>query len=188
LESAPDQVDGKISRKLSQIDKPLELFYEQIARRVGTNLSDTDVDREQMIHEIAEQNIVPAGRVLFGAGSNANVTYFNCYVMPYVHDSRGGIAKHREQVMEIMSRGGGVGTNGSTLRPKHALARGVNGRSSGAVSWLNDISSLTNLVEQGGSRRGAQMIMLSRLASRYHRIHYFKNAEPKNPAFSQRLH
>ncbi len=159
--SAPDQVDGKISRKLSQIDKPLELFYEQIARRVGTNLSDTEVDREQMIHEIAEQNIVPAGRVLFGAGSNANVTYFNCYVMPYVHDSRGGIAKHREQVMEIMSRGGGVGTNGSTLRPKHALARGVNGRSSGAVSWLNDISSLTNLVEQGGSRRGAQMIMLA---------------------------
>lgn len=159
--SAPDQSNGRITRKLSQIDKPLELFYEQIARRVGTNLSDTEVDREQMIHEIAEQNIVPAGRVLFGAGSQANVTYFNCYVMPYVHDSRGGIAKHREQVMEIMSRGGGVGTNGSTLRPKHALARGVNGRSSGAVSWLNDISGLTNLVEQGGSRRGAQMIMLA---------------------------
>jgi ribonucleoside-diphosphate reductase alpha chain len=159
--SAPDQVNGRISRKLSQIDKPLELFYEQIATRVGTNLSDTDVDKKQMIHEIAEQNIVPAGRVLFGAGSQANVTYFNCYVMPYVHDSRGGIAKHREQVMEIMSRGGGVGTNGSTLRPKHALARGVNGRSSGAVSWLNDISGLTNLVEQGGSRRGAQMIMLA---------------------------
>jgi ribonucleoside-diphosphate reductase alpha chain len=159
--SAPDQVNGRITRKLSQIDKPLELFYEQIAKRVGTNLSDTDEDREQMIREIAEQNIVPAGRVLFGAGSQANVTYFNCYVMPYVHDSRGGIAKHREQVMEIMSRGGGVGTNGSTLRPKHALARGVNGRSSGAVSWLNDISGLTNLVEQGGSRRGAQMIMLA---------------------------
>jgi ribonucleoside-diphosphate reductase alpha chain len=159
--SAPDQSNGRITRKLSQIDKPLELFYEQIAKRVGTNLSDTEADREQMIHEIAEQNIVPAGRVLFGAGSQANVTYFNCYVMPYVHDSRGGIAKHREQVMEIMSRGGGVGTNGSTLRPKHALARGVNGRSSGAVSWLNDISGLTNLVEQGGSRRGAQMIMLA---------------------------
>ncbi len=159
--SAPDQKDGKITRKLSQIDKPLELYYEQIAKRVGTNLSDSDIDREQMIHEISEQNIVPAGRVLFGAGSQANVTYFNCYVMPYIHDSRGGIAKHREQVMEIMSRGGGVGTNGSTLRPKHALARGVNGRSSGAVSWLNDISGLTNLVEQGGSRRGAQMIMLA---------------------------
>lgn len=54
-----------------------------------------------------------------------------------------------------------VGTNGSTLRPRNALARGVNGKSSGAVSWLNDIALLTHLVEQGGSRRGAQMIMLN---------------------------
>src|SRR5699024_7117938 len=63
--------------------------------------------------------------------------------------------------MEIMSRGGGVGTNGSTLRPRHAIVRGVNGKSSGAVSWLDDIAKLTHLVEQGGSRRGAQMIMLA---------------------------
>jgi ribonucleoside-diphosphate reductase alpha chain len=63
--------------------------------------------------------------------------------------------------MEIMSRGGGVGTNGSTLRPRNTLAKGVNGKSSGSVSWLDDIAKLTHLVEQGGSRRGAQMIMLS---------------------------
>src|SRR5690625_7140251 len=63
--------------------------------------------------------------------------------------------------MEIMSRGGGVGTNGSTLRPRNTLARGVNGKSSGSVSWLDDIAKLTHLVEQGGSRRGAQMIMLA---------------------------
>ena len=90
-----------------------------------------------------------------------DVTYFNCYVMPFVPDSREGISDHRKQVMEIMSRGGGVGTNGSTLRPRNTLARGVNGKSSGSVSWLDDIAKLTHLVEQGGSRRGAQMIMLS---------------------------
>ena len=81
--------------------------------------------------------------------------------MPYVKDSREGISEHRKQVMEIMSRGGGVGTNGSTLRPRNTLARGVNGKSSGSVSWLDDIAKLTHLVEQGGSRRGAQMIMLA---------------------------
>src|SRR5699024_2099181 len=84
-----------------------------------------------------------------------------CYVMPYIQDSREGISDHRKQVMEIMSRGGGVGTNGSTLRPRNTLARGVNGKSSGSVSWLDDIAKLTHLVEQGGSRRGAQMIMLA---------------------------
>ena len=54
--------------------------------------------------------------------------------MPMPHDSREGISEHRKEVMEIMSRGGGVGTNGSTLRPKNAAAVGVGGKSSGAVS------------------------------------------------------
>ena len=99
--------------------------------------------------------------MLYGAGSGTDVTYFNCYVMPFVPDSREGISDHRKEVMEIMSRGGGVGTNGSTLRPRNTLARGVNGKSSGSVSWLDDIAQLTHLVEQGGSRRGAQMIMLA---------------------------
>ncbi len=155
--------DGCIKRNIRQIDKPLELYYEQIAKRLANHLGEDESDavKEAFYHEVASQNLVPAGRVLFGAGSNTNVTYFNCFVMPFIHDSRGGISDHRKQVMEIMSRGGGVGTNGSTLRPKNALAKGVNGKSSGAVSWLHDLSELTHLVEQGGSRRGAQMIMLA---------------------------
>ena len=84
----------------------------------------------------------------------------NCFVLPYPKDSREGLSEHRATAMEIMSRGGGVGTNGSTLRPSNALARGVNGKSSGSVSWLHDLSELTHLIQQGGSRRGAQMIML----------------------------
>jgi ribonucleoside-diphosphate reductase alpha chain len=79
-------------------------------------------------------NVIPAGRVLYGAGSGSNVTFFNCFVLPMIQDSRHGISTHRQEVMEIMSRGGGVGTNGSSLRPKHAIAKGVGGRSSGSVS------------------------------------------------------
>ncbi len=155
--------NGEIIRTKRQVDKPLELYYEQIAKRLANHLGEDESEtvREAFYKEVSELNLVPAGRVLFGAGSQTNVTFFNCFVMPYVHDSRGGISEHRKQVMEIMSRGGGVGTNGSTLRPKNALAKGVNGKSSGSVSWLNDLSQLTHLVEQGGSRRGAQMIMLA---------------------------
>ncbi|HLQ98053.1 MAG TPA: vitamin B12-dependent ribonucleotide reductase [Candidatus Dormibacteraeota bacterium] len=163
-----DEIDaGVIKRDLDVIDKPLEIFYEQIARRNATGLAsvevteeDKDIWTERFNKELVNMNFVPAGRVLYGAGANTDVTYFNCYVMPYVKDSREGISDHRKQVMEIMSRGGGVGTNGSTLRPRNTLARGVNGKSSGSVSWLDDIAKLTHLVEQGGSRRGAQMIML----------------------------
>ncbi|AZU63306.1 vitamin B12-dependent ribonucleotide reductase [Neobacillus mesonae] len=159
---------GVILRSLDVIEKPLELFYEQIARRVATGLAAVEETEEKRIEwtekfyqELVNLNFIPAGRVLYGAGANTDVTYFNCYVMPFVADSREGISDHRKQVMEIMSRGGGVGTNGSTLRPRNTLARGVNGKSSGSVSWLDDIAKLTHLVEQGGSRRGAQMIMLA---------------------------
>ncbi|MDF2607354.1 MAG: ribonucleotide-diphosphate reductase subunit alpha [Bacillales bacterium] len=161
------QVTGIINVSLDVVEKPLEVFYEQIAKRNANGLSSVETTEEKrqesfqkFYKELSEMNFVPAGRVIYGAGAETDVTYFNCYVMPYVPDSREGISEHRKQVMEIMSRGGGVGTNGSTLRPRNTLARGVNGKSSGAVSWLDDIAKLTHLVEQGGSRRGAQMIML----------------------------
>ena len=158
-----DHENGVIKRARREVEKPLELYYEQIAKRVGTNLGQGEPKEivDEFIYELSNLNLVPAGRVLYGAGSNANVTYFNCYVMPFIDDSREGLAQHRKEVMEIMARGGGVGTNGSTLRPKNALAKGVNGKSSGSVSWLHDLAELTHFVEQGGSRRGAQMIMLA---------------------------
>jgi ribonucleoside-diphosphate reductase alpha chain len=62
---------------------------------------------------------------------------------------------------EIMSRGGGVGINLSTLRPRYAYVKGVNGRSSGSVSWGSLYSFVTGLIEQGGSRRGALMLILN---------------------------
>ncbi|MCK6257668.1 vitamin B12-dependent ribonucleotide reductase [Fictibacillus sp. KIGAM418] len=168
LDKPEEAESGIINRSLDVMDKPLEVFYEQIAKRNATGLASVETTEEKrqesfekFYKELSEMNFIPAGRVLYGAGAETDVTYFNCYVMPYVKDSREGISDHRKQVMEIMSRGGGVGTNGSTLRPRNALARGVNGKSSGSVSWLDDIAKLTHLVEQGGSRRGAQMIMLA---------------------------
>ncbi|WP_336881860.1 vitamin B12-dependent ribonucleotide reductase [Priestia koreensis] len=165
---ATEAESGLVVRSLDVIEKPLEIYYEQIAKRNATGLASSETTEEKrqewfqkFYHELVNLNFVPAGRVLYGAGAETDVTYFNCYVMPFVQDSREGISEHRKQVMEIMSRGGGVGTNGTTLRPRNALARGVNGKSSGSVSWLDDIAKLTHLVEQGGSRRGAQMIMLA---------------------------
>ncbi len=168
LDTEEERETGLIVRSLDVIEKPLEVYYEQIARRNARGLADvekTDGEKkyweDRFYNELSSMNFVPAGRVLYGAGADTEVTYFNCYVMPFPQDSREGISEHRKQVMEIMSRGGGVGTNGSTLRPRNTLARGVNGKSSGSVSWLDDIAKLTHLVEQGGSRRGAQMIMLA---------------------------
>lgn len=169
--SIPDEEEAKtgiVERSKSEVNKPLEVYYEQIADRVSRGLSEVEEDdnvrdafQKELEFRLRDEQIVPAGRVLFGAGSGQDVTYFNCYVMPAMEDSREGISKHRSEAIEIMSRGGGVGTNGSSLRPRNSLAKGVNGKSSGSVSWLNDLAELTHLVEQGGSRRGAQMLMMA---------------------------
>ena len=68
----------------------MEIFYEQIAHRVANNLARGEKLEwvNAFYHEITELNLVPAGRVLFGAGSNSATTYFNCFVMPFVKDSR----------------------------------------------------------------------------------------------------
>lgn len=150
-----------------KIVKPLETYWEQICYRAAKGVASVEKSRglqrywfKQFFWMLSEQLAVPGGRILYGAGSGNDVTLFNCFVIPPVPDSRRGISRHRETTMEIMSRGGGVGSNGSALRPKDATVFGVNGKSSGAVSWLDDLSKLTDLVQQGGSRRGAQMIGL----------------------------
>lgn len=182
---------GLVTRHLSEVEKPLELYYEQIAKRVAHGIAKEETSPtkyatafEGFYQQLVNQKLIPAGRVLYGAGTESDVTYFNCYVMPFIHDSRGGLATHRQEVMEIMSRGGGVGTNGSTLRPRAAIVHGVSGKSSGAVSWLNDLANLTHLVEQGGSRRGAQMIMM---ADWHPDIFEFILAKMQNPAILQHL-
>ncbi|HET8630111.1 MAG TPA: adenosylcobalamin-dependent ribonucleoside-diphosphate reductase [Thermomicrobiales bacterium] len=84
-----------------------------------------------------------------------------CYVIPSPEDSRGGILDNLKVMTEIMARGGGVGINLSTLRPRGSYIRTVNGTASGPCSWAELYSVATgDVIQQGGSRRGALMLML----------------------------
>lgn len=104
---------------------------------------------------------VPAGRILSGAGTGYEVTFFNCYVIPSPKDSRQGIMENITHTVEIQARGGGVGINLSSLRPHGARVKKVNGTSSGPVSWAKLYSAANHdVIQQGGSRRGALMLML----------------------------
>ncbi|MBI4066462.1 adenosylcobalamin-dependent ribonucleoside-diphosphate reductase, partial [Candidatus Gottesmanbacteria bacterium] len=105
--------------------------------------------------------LVPGGRILSGAGTGYKVTFYNCFVIPSPHDSRQGILHTLSQMVEIMSRGGGVGINLSSLRPRGARVKKVNGFSSGPINWAELFSVATkDIIQQGGSRRGALMLML----------------------------
>jgi ribonucleoside-diphosphate reductase alpha chain len=92
---------------------------------------------------------------------SAGVVVSNCYVIPSPEDSRNGILDNLKVMTEIMARGGGVGINLSTLRPRGSYIKTVNGTASGPCSWAQLYSVATgDVIQQGGSRRGALMLML----------------------------
>ena len=152
-------------------DKPIESIqqaHKRIAKAAASVEANSELQQQwekEFYEELSKKHIQPAGRIMTGAnvgdGYTQNLTLYNCYVIPSPKDSREGIIQETlHQMTEIMSRGGGVGINLSTLRPRYAYVQGVHGKSSGAVSWGGLYSYATALIEQGGSRRGALMLML----------------------------
>lgn len=149
----------------SNLDIPLETpddMWKRVAKAVAS-VEETADGRsfwEHTFYELLKDwKFLPGGRILAGAGIEG-VTLANCFVIESPEDSREGIMKALNNMTELMARGGGVGINVSTLRPRYSYVAGVNGRSSGAVSWAALYSFVTGLVEQGGSRRGALLMSI----------------------------
>ncbi|MBT7553529.1 hypothetical protein HN670_03615, partial [bacterium] len=157
---------------IARCDKPIESIsdaHRRIAKAVAS-VEKTEEKKQEAFESFFEalhqKHIQPAGRIMTGANVDqhgqytSNLTLFNCYVVPSPLDSRKAIIKDTLfQMVEIMSRGGGVGMSLSALRPRYAYVKGVHGKSSGSVSWGGLFSHTTGLIEQGGSRRGALMLM-----------------------------
>ena len=180
---SPDSVEDKPSIKLEGLalkvfnnryslkDKngnQLENSPEQMWKRVAHTIAQNELDEDQkqlwekeFYWALEDFKFVPGGRILTGAGANSDVTFYNCFVLPCPDDSRGGIMDSVKNMVEIMARGGGVGVNLSSLRPRGSYVKGVNGTASGAVSFGALYSFSTGLVTQGGSRRGALMLMMN---------------------------
>ena len=147
--------------------KLIEHTPEEMWKRVATGIAKTEKPAKRkywakkFYEAMTNFKFVPAGRILSGAGTKYQVTYFNCFVIPAPKDSRGGIVDSLKQLIEIQSRSGGVGLNLSSLRPSGARVKKVNGTSSGPVTWAGLFSYATHdVVQQGGTRRGATMLML----------------------------
>lgn len=145
----------------------LEKTPEEMWKRVAKGISSQEKKEvrkywEKQFYRVMEDfKFVPGGRILSGAGTGFQVTYFNCFVIPSPKDSRGEILETLKQMVEIMARGGGVGFNLSSLRPRGARVKKVNGFSSGPVNWAELFSVATkDIVQQAGTRRGALMLML----------------------------
>ena len=100
---------------------------------------------------------LPAGRILAGAGTERDVTLFNCFVMGTIPDDLGGIFSHLREAALTLQQGGGIGYDFSTLRPKGAPVRSLGSTSSGPISFMEVWDSMCGTIMSAGARRGAMM-------------------------------
>ena len=150
-------------KKGAAVEKKPEEMWTRIAKAVSA--VEKKPKRKKWEREfysiLKEFKYVPGGRILSGAGTGYAVSFYNCFVIPSPKDSRGGILETLGQMIEIMARGGGVGINLSSLRPRGERVKKVNGFSSGPCNWAELFSVATkDIIQQGGTRRGALMLML----------------------------
>src|SRR3989338_1813152 len=146
---------------------PIEQTPEEMWRRIAKAVAGIEDGRKRNKWQkefrwaMEDFKYVPGGRILAGAGTGYSVTFYNCFVIPSPKDSREGILHTLSEMVEIMAHGGGVGINLSSLRPKGFRVKKVNGFSSGPCNWAELFSLATkDIIQQGGTRRGALMLML----------------------------
>ncbi|MGD9729103.1 MAG: adenosylcobalamin-dependent ribonucleoside-diphosphate reductase [Nitrospira sp.] len=101
--------------------------------------------------------LMPAGRIVAGAGTGNRVTLMNCYVMGTVPDSLDGILDELKRSSLTMQQGGGIGTDFSTLRPYLAELKRTGSYSSGPLPFMDMWDAMCATIMSAGHRRGAMM-------------------------------
>jgi ribonucleoside-diphosphate reductase alpha chain len=156
-----------VSKRYSLKDQqgnPIE-EWPAIVRRVVTHVSAAETDStnrgdfyEQMSRIMLAREFLPNTPCLVNAGRPSG-QLAACFVLE-VPDSIEGIMEHAKTTAIIHQTGGGTGMSYEFLRPAGAIVNSTRGDASGPVSFMSVVNQVTEVVKQGGVRRGANMGMM----------------------------
>lgn len=139
--------------------------WKEACERVAVHVSNAEeggartVWRDRFEQTLESNLLMPGGRIWYGSG-RARGNLLNCFVVP-TSDSREGWAKTVGDTIIISGTGGGVGINFSPTRPRNQEIRGTGGYATGAVSEMEMVNSVGDVIKAGGGRRVALMFCLS---------------------------
>lgn len=113
---------------------------------------------EEYFKLMIELDFLPNSPTLMNAGARLG-QLSACFVLDMVDDMY-NIMKSSTDAALIFKSGGGVGINYSNLRPEGDMVASTSGVASGPTSFMRIIDTVTDVVKQGGKRRGANMGIL----------------------------